>query len=209
MGSLPMIAPAMNTGPEDCLAYRDLARQGGRIQRSVKVTELPRICALLEPDPSASQPKQRHETSPPDIKVDLKFRLDDDALVWVEGQAEGSLSLLCHRCAERVDFPLCARFDLCIVAQESVARQYAHSRDLLMVEGSSVTVAEIIEDELLLALPEWLCSTEPCERMPALAYPAEGQSETEPAQAEAADQDSPFAVLKHLKVGVPEENEDR
>jgi uncharacterized protein len=204
-----MIAPAMNTGPEDCLAYRDLARQEGRIQRSVKVTELPRICALLDPDPSVSPLKQPHEICPPDIKVDLKFRLDDDALAWVEGQAEGSLSLLCHRCAERVEFPLCARFDLCIVAQESVAQQYAHSRDLLMVEGSSVTIAEIIEDELLLALPEWLCSSEPCERMPALAYPAEGEPEAGPVQAGTADQDNPFAVLKHLKVSVPEENEDR
>jgi uncharacterized protein len=200
----------MNTGREDCLPYRELARQGSRISRSFDTKKLRRICALLDPDPLAATALGREIAGPEAVALDLRFRLDQEGYAWVEGFAEVTLSLLCHRCAQRLDYPLRAEFDLCIVVEGPAAEQLAQNRDLLVVEGSTVSLVEIVEDELLLALPDWLCSAEPCERMPSLAYPAvEGlAAQSVAADVEPPQEDNPFAVLQALKAPQQKENKD-
>lgn len=150
------------------------------------------------------------------VAVELDFRLDDEGYPWVEGRAATVLNLLCNRCAENVEFPLSARFALCIVTDESLADTLADSRDLLEVAGPTISIAEIVEDELLLALPERLCLEDPCSRMPGLFYPAAeaaGRSgrAAEPgtieAQTESDEQENPFAVLESLKTELRKENE--
>jgi len=225
-----MIAPAMNTGSEDCLSFRDLARQEARISRSIDLAEFSRLHRLLEFDPAAEKTQDPATDdsraaatgSGPAVRVELEFRLDDESLAWVDGQASVAMSLLCNRCAEAVVFPLTARFEVCIVADDVVADTLADSRDVLVASGPTISIVEIVEDELLLALPERLCLEEPCSRMPALAYPAAesvdtasgptgqtGQRVTSGSDSERADQDNPFAVLQGLKTELRKENEER
>ena len=103
--------------------------------------------------------------------------------------------MVCNRCAEIVSYPLTCAFAVCLVG-ESRASELAETRDVLVVSGPDVSIAEIIEDELLLALPERLCAEDPCERLPRMAYPAD----TKPEQAQAAAAaESPFAVLRDLR----------
>ena len=58
-----------------------------------------------------------------------------------------------------------------------------------MVGDGTLDVAELIEDELLLALPMRACVEERCANRPPLEY----------GPAVEADQDNPFAVLSELK----------
>lgn len=201
-----MIAPAMNTGPEDRLLYRELARQRARIQRSIDLQYFSRLQSFVDADSERN----------PCVAVDLAFHVDSEGLPWVTGTAQVELDLLCLRCVEVVDHPLKTALSLCIVIEDetdaAVLSELAENRDLLSVTSTSVTLSEVVEDELLLAMPERLCVSDPCERMPALDYPIAGTEalEGEPSQGEVggsteaderiegSQRENPFAVLSEL-----------
>lgn len=194
-----MIAPAMNTGPEERLSYRELARQQARLERVISLHRFSRLYDLAGSDTDREA----------GVVSVFEFYLDEQQWPCVRGSAQTTIELLCHRCAEMVQYPLDAQWDVCIV-DESVVDEptlalLAENRDLLSVDGTSVSAVEIVEDELLLALPERLCRSEPCELMPDLAYPAD--SGTQASQEDAApdgvsDEPSPrrkpFAGLAEL-----------
>jgi hypothetical protein len=64
-----MIAPAMNTRPQEVLSYRDLARQHARITRQIGLAELPRVLILAAGESAAP------------LDVTLTFAPDPDGLV--------------------------------------------------------------------------------------------------------------------------------
>mgnify|MGYP001812899452 CR=1 FL=1 len=163
-----MIAPAMNTGPQERLSYRDLARQQAQMQRSITLQDFSRLISVAGEGTDADTP----------VAVWLHFYQDVDGEPCVRGSASVALELLCHRCAEMVQYPLEAQWDVMIVDEAgsdaaAIAIKAEH-RDLFSAEGTTVAAVEIAEDELLLALPERLCRSEPCGLMPELAYPAQG-----------------------------------
>jgi len=152
-----MMAPAMTTPTEERLAYANLARQGARVERHLPCAALPRLAELA---PGRGE-----------VAVELEFRLDGSGRSWVRGHAGQLVEAGCQRCLERFERPLQADFDLCIVHDDDV-REIAEGTDVLVAEGETLSIAEIVEDELLLGLPERLCQEEPCRFAPALSYPA-------------------------------------
>ena len=177
-----MIARAMNTRPDERLAYRELAKRGARVTRRLNLSELTRLAEFVAGVAAA-------------VEVDLHFVLDAEDTVRVQGVASVVLELECHRCAEVTGYSLGSEFDLAIVADEAAASRVSDSGDVLVVDGPGVSVAQVIEDELLLALPDQLCRTSRCDRLPPMAYPALEAGE------ETAQEVSPgpFAVLEQLK----------
>jgi len=173
-----MMAPAMTTRSDERLPYLDLARQGARVERLVQADGFSRL-AEVAPVRDA-------------VQVEIAFAIRGDGRIWVSGAAEATLNAECQRCLERLDRPLRVTFDLCIVRDPDVASELASGADVLTVDGDSVTVAQIVEDELILGLPERLCIEEPCPLTPALSYPAEDSEKT-------ASDDNPFRVLSVLK----------
>jgi uncharacterized metal-binding protein YceD (DUF177 family) len=109
-----------------------------------------------------------------------------------------------------VGHSLQAEFKLCIVSDEVTAERFAEARDVLVCRGSSLSLAEVVEDELLLALPERLCQSEPCERMPELDYPDQAVdaavSGKNPVSDEPLERDNPFAALESLRRDLKEED---
>jgi len=197
-----MIARAMNTGSADCLPFRELAGREARISRSISLREFSRIWSLVEAEASSA--------TDTDVHVELGFHIDPEGFPWVSGSAEVPVELLCHRCAETVGHNLRAAFELCIVSDEVSAEQFAEARDVLVCPGSSLSVAEVVEDELLLALPERLCQTEPCDRMPQLDYPDQAvdaaASGNVPVVNESLERDNPFAALESLRRDLKKED---
>ena len=191
-----MIAPAMNPGPEERLSYRELARQQARLERVISLHKFSRLHSLAG---HGSDP----ETG---VGLAIEFYVDDQQWPCVRGSAQTTIELLCNRCAEMVQYPLEANWDVCIVDETVVDEQtlsvLAESRDLLSVDSASVSAVDIAEDELLLALPERLCRSEPCELMPDLAYPADAKAEqpevADQAGGDEAQRRKPFAGLADL-----------
>jgi uncharacterized protein len=173
-----MMAPAMMTRLDERLHYLDLARQGARVERSVQAdgfTRLAEIAPVLGT-----------------VQVDLSFAIRDDGRVWVSGAAEAVLDAECQRCLERLERTLRVSLDLCVVRDPELASELATGSDVLVAEGDALSAAQIVEDELILGLPERLCAEEPCPLAPSLSYPAKGGEPPGP-------DDNPFRVLSVLK----------
>ncbi|MFW6092787.1 MAG: YceD family protein [Pseudomonadota bacterium] len=168
----------MNTRPDERLPYRDLARQGARVSRSVPGDALKRLADVA---PGYGT-----------LSIELAFSLDQDGRSWVTGSAEASVEATCQRCLESFATPLWVGFELCIVKDAGLASELANDVDVLAVDKDAVTLAEVVEDELILAVPERLCTEEPCPYAPALSYPAPDAPEPEP-------DENPFHALAVLK----------
>jgi uncharacterized protein len=167
----------MNTRPDERLPYLELARQGARVVRSVQADELTRL-AEIAPGRGA-------------LNVEMSFDLDAQGRPWVAGSARVVLEATCQRCLEQFDHAMQADFALCIVQDPDVASALAEDVDVLVADLETVTIAAVVEDELILGLPERLCRETPCPYAPVLEYPA-GEV-TEPSH------DNPFQVLSVLK----------
>lgn len=172
-----MMAPAMKSRPDERLPYLELARQGARLEREVQAQDLERISAVA---PGRG-----------DLRIEMNFHLDAQRRPWVTGSAEVTLTATCQRCLEQFDTAMQGRFALCIVRDPDLASELANEVDVLVAQDDAVTVADVVEDELLLSLPERLCTESPCRYAPALEYPA--QEEIAPPD------DNPFHVLAVLK----------
>jgi len=177
-----MIAPAMKTRPDEPLHYEELARQGARIERSFAGSDLPRWAQVVRGDWHA--------------QTTVEFHRDAHGRVWVDGECRVVAGLLCARCSEVLDHAFTASVSMCVVADEASASELAGGCDVLVAAGDSVLLADIIEDELLLTVPEQLCASEDCERRLPLDYPA-----LEEPQGGAATRTNPFDVLAALKQG--------
>jgi len=186
----------MNTRQEEALPFRDLARQRARISRQISLNQLTR----LEP---LTVDVDGHEAD--GLLVDMAFSHDPDGLVRVVGEISGALALTCNGCAEALAYELRLGFDCVIVDSDVVAAEVSgesdRSRDVVVAEDLQITVAEIVEDEILLGLPERLCVSEPCPRAPATDFPAAESGEVQDPDSEAAQdaEPNPFSVLARLK----------
>jgi uncharacterized metal-binding protein YceD (DUF177 family) len=178
-----MIAPAMKTRQDEPLCYVELARQGARIERSLSGDDLPRWSQLAGADWG--------------VRTVLNFYRGVGGLVWVEGNYEARADMLCTRCSETLDYAFTGELKLCIVSSESQATELAANCEVLVAQGDAVGLADILEDELLLAVPEQLCVSDDCERRLPQFFPATGGAPLEPA--EEPQRKNPFDVLAGLK----------
>jgi len=175
-----MIAPAMNTRPDERLSYIELARQGAKVERRLVAQDLSRLSSIARIQDN--------------VDVVLEFNSDELGRCWVQGSADARVQTRCQRCLEYFDRALHAQVSFCI-AQEPLASKLAKESDVFTAGSDTVLLSDLVEDDLLMALPERLCEREPCEHAPQLYYPA-----AEPVAEEGASgTENPFSVLAALK----------
>ncbi len=205
-----MIAPAMNTRPQEALPYRDLARERARISRCIRTRDLERLRKVVVED-VVPEPDAR-------LRVGLEFHRTSSGLTRVRGRVTGTIGLTCNGCAEALAHNLDLPLNCLIVATEAMATRVGAEagargalEDLVVAGGEEVTVAQIVEDEVLLSLPERLCGSEPCQRLPGLDYPAAAGAaareedapglEAEPGGPAGTERGrNPFSVLAELTI---------
>ena len=157
----------------------ELAGRKAQISRSVDAAALERFSALCD--------------CPDAVRARLNFRFDRHGVVRMDGELAGRVAVECHRCLEPLAVDLKSGFSVAIAASEAEATRLGAEQDVLCVEGDEAGIAELIEDELILALPDRPCATADCPQAPALASPAEGLDEDAP------ETTKPFAALGALK----------
>ncbi|HAR31100.1 MAG TPA: hypothetical protein DCR65_06210 [Gammaproteobacteria bacterium] len=170
----------MDNPSEERLAFAALARQAIRVERQIAPELLPRLQALMPIEGAA--------------RVALEFRLDETGRAWVAGSADVRGGATCQGCLLQFGHDLSVAFDLLILMEGPDVHALADDHDVLIVSGDGVTVPEIVEDELILALPERLCVEEPCPHSPGLAFPAVSDVVEDDADAR-----NPFHILAALK----------
>jgi len=124
------------------------------------------------------------------LEVALELGRDEDGTHFLAGSIQGRLVLRCQRCLEPMDYPLEATFRLGLVHGQEQMQRLSDRYEPLLITSEPASLAEIITDEVLLALP---------------IVPLHGGMSTcrPPAmdgQTPAGDRrDNPFAVLAQLK----------
>lgn len=129
-----------------------------------------------------------------DVSFDLRFERDAQRRAILTGSLSADLVLECQRCLEAVTLPVQANLALAFVEGMDQAGQLPDRLDPCLVEDGSVSFRDLIEDELLLALPQ--VAMHAAGACPNLAA---GRSDDEPVTAEGRSDDNPFAVLAELK----------
>ena len=113
----------------------------------------------------------------------------------LQGRIETTLNLVCQRCLEPMDQVVDVSFTLALVNSEAQAEQLPGDIEPLLVTGTTLALAELVEDELILALPLVALhpSASPCGLRAVVEQPAAadtGAVET---------RKNPFAILAQLK----------
>ncbi len=122
-----------------------LAETRQTLKGRVAVTAMPRLMAALDmPSPARGE-----------VDVDLAFSVDGQGVRRVLGSLHAELDAICQRCLQPMILPLHVNIALGIVRALDEAEQLPDEYEPLVLasvtEGQSL--AAIIEDELLLALP--------------------------------------------------------
>jgi uncharacterized protein len=115
----------------------------------------------------------------------------EGAWAVVAGRVQGVLNLQCQRCMNTLEFPIERSFRLASVSSDVEAGRLPPNLDPLLRSHENLRVQDLIEDELLLALPE-------VSKHPVGMCEAEYTNIDED-EAETEQKENPFAVLETLK----------
>ena len=127
-------------------------------------------------------------------EIALDFAVDAQGVPYVRGWIRAELVVTCQRCLEPMTVPVDVDLSLGIVSSEDEAKRLPEHYDPLVTRGEQLLVAEVVEDEILLALPAIpRHDTAECTAMENL--------EKRPGDDEEGNEvsSSPFAVLAQLK----------
>ena len=182
---------AMGTPEQDVYGVVELARRNGRLAKDLDPAKLPRL--------------QDAVVGLASVATDLSFDFNEERLPVVAGQARAQMTLTCQTCDQPVPYELVAEFEM-MLASPARAGQLPRSADVWVVEDGKLALAELLEDELLLALPAQVCVNTSCENLPDLEFPIPAQELATVAKRAGADgsagsqeTENPFAALAALK----------
>jgi uncharacterized protein len=128
------------------------------------------------------------ENNSGDIAVDFAFE-KKGRIATVQGTIKAELALVCQNCLKRLDWTIDIPVNLGVVTSTEQADRLAEEFDPLWLEDDRLALKDIVEDEILLALPDFPKHQNQC-----LASKKE-----QPVPEEATRSDNPFSILAQLK----------
>ena len=118
-----------------------LAVEGGRLDGELALAELPRLAALLD-----------HADGM--VSVALEAGIDGDGLRFIRGRLRAEVELICQRCLCPLRLPIVATVSLGLTRGEAEFDHLPDEYEPLLVPERDIAIAGLVEDELLLALPQ-------------------------------------------------------
>ena len=160
------------------------AKQGRKVSGQIAAKELPRIAeATAKMDDSI-------------INVSLSFSVSSLQFPKVQGTIDGSIVQTCQRCLNNAEVKLEQQFELLLINPHSQELASKEGYELYEYEGQFISTLELIEDEVLLAMPIVVKHADINDCDPKVR---EWLQQSKPANVE-AKRDNPFASLKNLKI---------
>ena len=153
------------------------------LQGRIALAEMARLGELLQ-------------DSDGEVTVSLEFGTDNEGIRFMRGRIQAEVSLQCQRCLETMRYPIDSEFSLALVRNTVEAEALPSHYEPLLVEGEPLFLRDIIEDELLLALP--IVAMHAPEECSINISSDQGAGEAHK-DTGATEKESPFAVLADLK----------
>lgn len=166
--------------PKEIDPFR-LAQNGIELEGELELKTMPRLLDYLVDDQGV-------------VTVKMAFDIDEIGTRYMRGQFSCGVSLLCERCLSPMTVKLDVDCLLAMVISERTVAGLAEQYDPWLLENDDpVSLAAVVEDELILALPLVPKHEEPCIANEDWVSEAEEDSQENDKPA------SPFAVLSELK----------
>ncbi|GGX81361.1 hypothetical protein GCM10007160_05850 [Litchfieldella qijiaojingensis] len=129
-----------------------------------------------------------------DCQVRLDFGIDAQGRRIIEGWLEAEVRLPCRRCLEAMPVQIESHFLLGVVTDDALAAELPSSHEPVLVENEQLNLLTVLEDELILSLPQVVYHDEAqCGvSRDQLTSGADSEASEKPAA-------SPFEVLRTLK----------
>ncbi len=87
------------------------------------------------------------------VEIDLTFDIDPQGTKFLRGHLNTRLALECQRCMKAVETPIETDFSLGFVDSETVGKELSSEYEPYVLATPTVVLRELVEDELILALP--------------------------------------------------------
>lgn len=87
------------------------------------------------------------------MSFELRFGKDENGLRVIDGEIEADLSLICQRCNQPMTYSIKENIRLSPIINEKQATGLPSDREPLVTSGEPVLLRNVLEDEILLALP--------------------------------------------------------
>jgi uncharacterized protein len=130
------------------------------------------------------------------VAVSIEFGIDAEGIRYMKGRLQTALTLECQRCLQAMTAPIDTTFVLGLVRSNEAAEQLPSHYEPLLVESDSLFLRDVIEDELLLALPLVAMHEPPCIDVNQNSDEPGTRDEMNTGESEKAN---PFAALAALK----------
>jgi uncharacterized protein len=149
------------------------------LQGEVALAEMPRLVEALQDGDG-------------NVSVSLEFGTDEEGIRFMRGQVQAEVTLICQRCLEPMRHPVDNEFALGLVRNETQAEELPSHYEPLLLDGKPLFLRDVIEDEILLALP--IVPRHPPQECGAQLESGEADTEQD-----GGKRDNPFASLAELK----------
>ena len=167
---------------------RKFAYSGVQMTASLAISELDRLSESLADNEG-------------EVVLKLAFTTDYQYNCRITGNAKSELSLICQRCLAPFVLPIECQLKLMMVGTEQQAENLPASWEPCFINGEQINLYQLIEDELLLALPLVARHQNNCVSSDVLSYG--GRFDTSKMQSHGfngkVQLHNPFKALKDLK----------
>ncbi len=177
----------MSTHLQDYIKPLSFCDRGERLKGIIPLAGMSRLVDSL-----------RHQNG--EVEIDLAFDIDSQGCKVVRGHLKTNLALECQRCMKVVVTRIETDISLAFVDSEAAGKQLSSEYDPYILDEPTIVVRELVEDELILALP--IVTFHPVEECAvAVLQPVEEIYIPQPAEEK---KPNPFSALAGLKKTKPD-----
>jgi uncharacterized protein len=180
-------------------------RRGLSFSGAATLSDMPRLASAVlglgperagQEEPGQKEPVLNLSTDEGAAFYELRFDRDLRGRAIVAGRVRANLRLQCQRCLDEVAIPTDVPIELALIARDEDAADLPDHLDPLLVTEEGLIPLEIVEDELLLAIPAVPRHARDCGASHTDNAPKPSIADAEAKQDERR---RPFAVLAGLK----------
>lgn len=131
------------------------------------------------------------------VAVSLEFGIDEEGIRFMRGHLRTDVTLECQRCLEAMQYAIDSTFALAMVRSAAEAEALPSHYEPLQLDGQPLFLRDVIEDELLLALP--IVPRHAREECGVTLNDADAPADSEREDTGRDEKDNPFSVLAGLK----------
>lgn len=166
----------MSDDPSQPLNLLRLAKAGERLEGLLNLDMMQRVASLVK----------RHDG---DVSYCLSFELDAEGRINISIEIAAKLEMTCQRCLQPMRVAIARETELAAVKDKSALQGLSPKYEpLLLSEQVQVSLLDLLEDELILAIP-----------LAPLHDPADCSASEDLERIRAEGKPSPFAELAKLK----------